>query len=151
MYITWVDAKEHMDTEVVGNIDPAKCQRLATDAEAKLENRLRKHMLVPIDQVASPQAFQQAKEICARWTAAEYYRWKLSGEGSKESVWYAAHLDAQAETLIEEMIDRLRQPTDVLKSENAICYVPYSGDKPPPRALFKRQHVREYPAGGDRW
>ena len=150
-YITWIDAKEHVDTAAVGDLDPAKAQRLAADAEARLDNRLRKHMAVPIGRDTSPEAFRQAKEICARWTAAEYIRWKLSAEGTKETTWFADHLDRQAEELLEEMIDRLRQPTDAKASENAICYTPFSGGQPPAPALFHRSHVRELPTGGDRW
>lgn len=148
-YITWLDAKEHVDTAAVGDLDPAKAQRLAADAEARLDNRLRKHMAVPIDRNKSPEAFGQAKEICARWTAAEYIRWKLGAQGTKENTWFADHLDQQAEELIEEMIDRLRQPADSQPSENAICYTPFSGRQAP--ALFRRSQVREIPAGGDRW
>lgn len=150
-YITWLDAKEHVDTAAVGDLDPAKAQRLAADAETRLENRLRKHMAVPIDRDASPEAFKQAKEICARWTAAEYIRWKLSAEGTKENTWFADHLDAQAEAMLEEMIDRQQQPPDVKPSENAACYTPFSGSQTPAPAFFRRSQAREFPPGGDRW
>jgi len=149
-YITWLEAKEHVDTAAVGDLDPAKAQRLAVDAEARLDNRLRKHMGVPIDREQSPEAFRQAREICARWTAAEYIRWKLGAQGTKENTWFADHLDQQAEELIAEMIDRLRQPTDAGRSDNAICYTPFSGGAAAPKH-FRRSQVREIPAGGDRW
>lgn len=147
-YVTWLDAKEHVDTVAVGDLDPAKAQRLAADAETRLNNRLRKYMAVPIDRDRSPEAFRQAKEICARWTAAEYLRWKLSAQGTSENTWFADHLDKQAEEMIEEMIDRQAQPPDVQPSENAACYTPYSGSQEAPPAIFQRSNVG---TGGGHW
>lgn len=150
-YITWLDAKEHVDTEAVGDLDPAKAQRLAADAETRLNNRLRQHMAVPIDRNRSPEAFRQAQEICARWTAAEYIRWKISAHGTAEDAWFADHLDQQAEEMIQEMLDRQTQPDDAQPPGNGMVYTPFSGSVTAPAAIFQRSNVAADPNGGGRW
>lgn len=150
-YITWLDAKEHIDTAAVGDLDPAKAQRLAADAETRLNNRLRPHMTVPIDRDRSPEAYRQAQEICGRWTAAEYLRWKLSAHGTAEDTWFADHLDQQAEAMIAEMIDRQAQPPDAQPPPNGACYTPFSGGQQGPAAIFQRSNVSSDPTGGGHW
>ena len=150
-YINWLDAKEFMDTDAVGNLDPGKCQRLAEEVEGRFDNRLRKHLQVPIDPNDSPEAFAQAQKVCAMWCAAEYYRWKLSAQGTKENTWYADHLDRLAETVIEQLVSRLTQP-EAAKPDNPLVYIPSMGDADKqPHALFKRKQIRVYPEGGERW
>lgn len=148
-YITWVDAREHLDTKAVGDLDPARTQRIANDAETRLDNRLRQYMAVPVDRDRSPTAFKLAQEICSRWTAAEYLRWKLSSHGTAEDTWFADHLDRQAEDLLQSMIDRLQTPDDADTEAARFDFIPRSSGLPP--AVFKRSDVETNPTGGGRW
>lgn len=139
-YCNWSDAAEFVDGDSM-SADPAKGQELALVVEKLFENRVRGALDLPIIEATSPETFAQAKTICAMKTAAEYIRYRIQAQGTAENTWYADHLDAQADTLIEQLLADLA-PDDAVVAPNPMASIPYSGDQTTrPAALFKRDNI----------
>lgn len=125
-YHNWSDSRDFIDTAAWGEPDPAQTQRLAVISEVRFENAVRRHMDLPLVKADSPEAFEQARQICSLLTAAEYIRSKSAAEGQKDGTWRADQLEAQANALINDLISR-HKPTDASDPEAALQYIPYDG------------------------
>lgn len=154
-YILPSDAKEYIDENAVarrgGDINYVHMTEFIERVEQQLDNRLRRHMSVPVDEVASPEAFEQVKDITAMQSAAMYLRWADSAEGTDEGTWWASELDRMAETQITSLTTGRSAPTDAEDATSPLQYVPTDGkaqSSTEPDALFTRSQV---PGGSEAW
>ena len=149
MYITWPDAKEHLDEKGLGRIETTKLQELCEIAETRFDERLRIRMAVPIVESDSPQAFDIAKKVTSLWAAATYWREAPSAQGREDYVWFSRHL----EKIAEDLISTLERPwlgADAKEAEDPLVHVPRDGltTATATAAIFKRANVAP---GGTHW
>lgn len=130
-YIVWTDAKEYIDEDAVelpgGEVDVVRMTEFIERIEKQLDNRLRRHMSVPVDETESPEAFEQVKDITAMQSAAMYLRWSYSAEGDDDQTWWAGELDRMAEAQITALTTGRSAPTDSEAAADPIQYVPTDG------------------------
>jgi len=141
-YINWADVRDQLDPETVGHLDIPRAQGAAEEAEARFDNRLRRHFTLPFTAAGDAEAYALAKKICAKWAAAIYLRQDHSAEGTAEDTWYADWLDKDAESFVA-LLETRRSPPDAEAAADPLQYVPSDGVTDPTErsAIFSRANI----------
>jgi hypothetical protein len=146
-YINWLHVKGHLDKvsfdEANETLDIDQVKLKAEEAESKFDQRFSRRFDLPFTLAAEPEAFALTQIIVSMWAAAEYLRTARQTQASREQLWYADQLDAQANERVE-MLQVRRQPDDATENDDPIVHIPSDGETSSSEvrdAIFKRAHI----------
>lgn len=142
-YCTWQDAIEFLDPDVYSAPGATELQHLAGVVTSIFENEVRGRIEVPINSTDSPEAYAQAKQICAMRTAAAYAKQQNQVEGDEKHDWYPGWLEGKAADLLALLVAPHKGPGDIEIPESPLVYLPSDGktaaERPEP--LFGRSNI----------
>lgn len=149
-YCTWQDAIEFLDADVYTAPGATELQHLAGVVTSIFENEVRGRIEVPISEVDSPDAYEQAKQICAMRTAAAYAKRQNQVEGEEKEAWYPDWLEGKADDLLALLVAPHKGPEDRVVPESPLVYLPSDGKTAAerPAALFGRDNIT---SGSSHW
>jgi len=146
-YISWQDAKQHLDDRVYDDVNIIRLQANVTAAEAKFDAAMARQFDVPFTEADNPEAFALAKIICAMWAASDYIIAEQQVQGNEAQMWYARKLRADADNL-QKMFYLRHHPGDAApEPDKPLVFIPIAST--PAEAFFKRAHVT--PGSSEHW
>lgn len=149
-YCTWQDAIEFLDPAVYDTPGATELQHLAGVVTSIFENEVRGRIEVPISEIDSPEAYAQAKQICAMRTAALYAKQQNQAEGHEKHQWLPDYLEEKANDLLALLVAPHKGPEDRIEPESPLVYLPSDGKTAAdrPAALFGRDNIT---SGSTHW
>jgi len=125
-YLNWQDIMALLDADVYPDPDIGRLNAIADDQEQRFDMMLSRQFDVPFAASTSPEAFDLARKVIARWAAAVYVMERAQAEGTEDHLWYPKQLEQQAGEWIGMLRDRL-QPADAGPASPSLQFIPGDG------------------------